>query len=115
MSLSERLYIDFPGDNVFVYPAGDEICPIAIGRIAREGRRIPFPLGYVTKVKSIDKEVGRGSGYWIIVKIIQVVFSKERQGWADKMNVILRRKYRKGLIKATMITAEVFVPNLFKL
>ena len=114
MNLAEGLYVEFPRDK-FVYPAGDKRCPIAIGRIMRDKQRTPFPFGYATEVKSRNKEVKKGSGHWAMVKIIQVAFNKERQGWADQMVVILRQKGKRSLIRATMITAEVFVPDLFEL
>ncbi len=115
MSLAEGLYVEFPEKDEFVYPAGDKICPTAIGRIMGDKQRTPFPLGYITEVKPRNKEVKKGSGYWIMVKIIQAAFNKERQGWVDQIVVILRRKGKEDLIRAIMITAEVFAPDLFEL
>lgn len=114
MSLVKGLYVEFPGGE-FIYPAGDERCPIAIGKVMRDKQRTPFPFGYVIEVKSRNREVKKSSGYWVMVKIIQAAFNNERQGWVDQMVVILRRKGKKGLIRATMITAEVFAPDLFEL
>jgi len=125
MGLAEGLCLYFPKSD-FMCPAGDIDCPEAIGRIIKDGQdctvggdNTEVRIGYV-KYEKVAKSgvyaLGKGSGFWDIVKVRQATFNIEKQGWVVSLVIDVQKKGTKKIIKdVTISTGLVFFPDLLRL
>lgn len=114
MKLAGGLCVILPSCGEVLYPAGDEICREAIGKIIKDGgQNTEIHLGYVTKAK--HRGISIGSGVWRVKKIKLAFFKKTEKEHYAKILYLDLHKSGKGTLKNVRLETEfVNVGALFK-
>jgi hypothetical protein len=129
MRLAFGLYLFFPPKQNFIYPAGDCVCPEAIGRFCKEGHgliassceRSEIHFGYITGVKK--KGLKGLTGAWVVTNIISANFKKPDKksgvspGDLTNITVDLRGPGFQGIKRhkaVTLITRHTNIVSFFE-